>query len=568
MHFQKILFITLSFIAGLLSHLSLALAVDLNTSSCIVSNSSDRDIPGSLRYKIKNYNLPEFRFCTDLIEFKNDKKFNIKLSNKIKIDNRRDRDCTSEDLRGCNDGRALLIDGERNNQTMVTIDTTAMSNDRCAIEINSNGVTLKGLKIIGKQDRGLTRDKANVRAVICDNGQNNHFSEIEYDRRTPAVPEACGNNKKEGNEECDDGNIANSDGCSSACTQEKDTDQDGIIDDLDNCDEIANAGQEDCDSDGMGDACDNDWDNDEIADAQDNCAPKHDTCQDQAILINLANTNQADKDEDGFGDQCDPDLDGDHIITSEDNCPLDYNPDQKDEDQDGRGAACDDTDLVPVVDTDGDGTIDPEDNCPSESNADQKNTDSDDHGDMCDIDDDQDGISDIDEVTRGTDPLVDDSDGDGMKDGIDLCPKNADTDCTDPNITPGSDADSDGKMNSEDNCPTNANPDQEDADSDQIGDACDLDNPEADSDNDGKKNSEDNCPSVSNSDQEDDDTDNIGNACDPAPQEPAARTPVANNGGCDLSLTGMPASSSSGISYLILSILSMWSVRRRKQNKE
>lgn len=50
-----------------------------------------------------------------------------------------------------------------------------------------------------------------------------------------------------------------------------DTDGDGVLDSTDNCDNTSNAGQEDFDSDGMGDACDSDDDNDGIPDTSDSC---------------------------------------------------------------------------------------------------------------------------------------------------------------------------------------------------------------------------------------------------------------------------------------------------------
>ena len=53
----------------------------------------------------------------------------------------------------------------------------------------------------------------------------------------------------------------------------------------------------------MGDSCDNDSDNDQVADTSDNCPT-------------VQNSDQADKDSDGLGDVCD-------------NCPKDYNPGQK-----------------------------------------------------------------------------------------------------------------------------------------------------------------------------------------------------------------------------------------------
>ncbi len=71
-----------------------------------------------------------------------------------------------------------------------------------------------------------------------------------------------------------------------------DSDADGVCGMIDNCAEVLNPGQEDLDSDRIGDACDPDADGDMVADEVDNC-------------LGLAN-DQADIDGDGLGDACDP----------------------------------------------------------------------------------------------------------------------------------------------------------------------------------------------------------------------------------------------------------------------
>jgi hypothetical protein len=71
-----------------------------------------------------------------------------------------------------------------------------------------------------------------------------------------------------------------------------DTDADGVIDEIDNCDLVPNPDQLDTDGDGAGNACDADDDGDGVADGSDNCPL-------------VANPDQADFDSDGIGDTCD-----------------------------------------------------------------------------------------------------------------------------------------------------------------------------------------------------------------------------------------------------------------------
>ena len=56
-----------------------------------------------------------------------------------------------------------------------------------------------------------------------------------------------------------------------------DSDNDGIVNSLDNCASIANKNQKDSDLDGLGDVCDDDFDNDGILNHVDKCAYNKET---------------------------------------------------------------------------------------------------------------------------------------------------------------------------------------------------------------------------------------------------------------------------------------------------
>jgi hypothetical protein len=340
-----------------------------------------------------------------------------------------------------------------------------------------------------------------------------------------------------------------------------DYDDDGVLNDDDNCPVNANPDQADSDGDGTGDVCDPIDDGDACPDDPDKTEPGECGC------------GEPDSDSDGDGaldceDGCpfdaskvwagecgcgvsDADSDGDGTPDCNDLCPDDPNKTEPGEcgcgvtDSDGDGwpdcqdACPDDPKKVfplacgcgePDTDSDGDDTADCNDGCPNDPNKTEPGacgcgiTDSDGDGvqdcnDQCPNDPNKTepgacgcGISDA------------DSDGDLWHDCEDLCPNTADQ--------ANKDDDSDGVGNVCDNCAFTPNADQTDTDGDGVGDACDncpgaSNSDQFDEDQDGVGSACDNCPSYSNADQADSDGDGFGDACDSCPDDPNKIEPGA-----------------------------------------
>jgi len=143
----------------------------------------------------------------------------------------------------------------------------------------------------------------------CENGIWDKEYETDIDCGKTCPP--CSDNKKcETDEDCKSNN------CQDGVCKEKDTDKDGITDSKDNCPFASNPEQEDFDNDNIGDACDEDDDNDGMPDSFE-----------EQYNLNPKDASDADKDKDNDGltnseeyyyktDPTNPDTDGDGISDS------------------------------------------------------------------------------------------------------------------------------------------------------------------------------------------------------------------------------------------------------------
>ena len=230
-----------------------------------------------------------------------------------------------------------------------------------------------------------------------------------------------------------------------------------------------------------------------------------------------------DTDNDKIGNNADPDDDNDGVLDEDDAFTTDPTEsidtdgdligNNADEDDDGDGVS-DEAEVGAGTDpldedSDDDGVNDQIDEFPLDK-TESVDTDKDGKGNNEDSDDDNDGLLDEDELTSGTDPLSDDTDGDGVKDPYDAFanisldgrpdndsdgyPDDCDEACLETEMLADTDDDNDGLLDT-DEAELGTDPFKKDTDDDGVNDPLDdlpLDKDETvDTDKDGIGNNKD-----------------------------------------------------------------------------
>jgi hypothetical protein len=185
--------------------------------------------------------------------------------------------------------------------------------------------------------------------------------------------------------------------------------------------------------------------------------------------------------------------------------------------------------LTSDTDADGDGIENAADNCVNDANPGQEDLDADGVGDVCDTDIDGDDLPNDWEQGNGLDPM-DAADAGLDPDNDGLTNRQEFSVGTDPNVA---DTDSDSIADGVDNCPLDVNSDQADADGDAKGDVCDAD----------------------------DDNDGVDDAEDAFPLDSSRSQPASTDGGSDSSGGGGGSGSIAGVLVLVVGL-----VGRRKRS--